>query len=87
MFVGTDIQKAYCEKLSIALIITRMYICICNAITERQVRECAEEGTRSLDELTVKLGVGAGCGRCRECAAELLMEACGLARRVNPSAS
>jgi hypothetical protein len=66
MFVGTDIQKAYCEKLSIALIITRMYICICNAITERQVRECAEEGTRSL---------------------ELLMEACGLARRVNPSAS
>ncbi len=64
-----------------------MYVCICNAITERQVRECAQEGTRSLDELTLKLGVGAGCGRCRECAAELLMEACGLARRVNPSAS
>ncbi len=65
----------------------RMYVCICNAITERQVRECAREGARSLDELTFKLGVGAGCGRCRECAAQLLMEACGLAHRVNPSAS
>jgi bacterioferritin-associated ferredoxin len=55
-----------------------MYICICNAITERQVRECAQAGTRSVDELTIQLGVGAGCGRCRECAAELLLEACGL---------
>jgi bacterioferritin-associated ferredoxin len=64
-----------------------LYICICNAITERQVRECAQAGTRSVDELTVKLGVGAGCGRCRECAAELLLEACGLAPRVAPSAS
>jgi bacterioferritin-associated ferredoxin len=25
-----------------------------------------------VDELTATLGVGAGCGRCRECAAELL---------------
>jgi bacterioferritin-associated ferredoxin len=55
-----------------------MYICLCNAITECQVRECAREGTRSVDELAVKLGVGAGCGRCRECAAEILMDACGL---------
>jgi bacterioferritin-associated ferredoxin len=54
-----------------------MYICICNAVTERQVKESASDGVRSLDELTAKLGVGAGCGRCRECATELLREACG----------
>lgn len=64
-----------------------MYICICNAVTERQVRECAQDGTRSIDELTFKLGVGAGCGRCRECASELLMEACGLGPGPAPSAS
>jgi bacterioferritin-associated ferredoxin len=69
------------------MIIIRMYICICNAITERQVRDCAEEGTRSMDELALKLGVGAGCGRCRECAAELLAEACGLVTRLSPSTS
>ena len=49
-----------------------LYLCICNAITERQVRETAQAGARSVDDLTAQLGVGAGCGRCRECAAELL---------------
>jgi len=49
-----------------------LYLCICNAITERQVRETAQAGARSVDDLTFALGVGAGCGRCRECAAELL---------------
>jgi bacterioferritin-associated ferredoxin len=49
-----------------------LYLCICNAITERQVRETAKAGARSVDDLTAELGVGAGCGRCRECCAEFL---------------
>jgi len=52
-----------------------LYICICNAITERQVRESAHSGASSLDDLAFALGVGAGCGRCRECAEELLRDA------------
>ena len=51
-----------------------MYICICNAVTEREIRECVRQGAQCLDELAFKLGVGAGCGRCKECAAELLKE-------------
>ena len=51
-----------------------MYICLCNAITEGQVRECAQGGSCSLDDLANALGVGAGCGRCRECAAQVLAE-------------
>ncbi len=51
-----------------------MYICICNAITERQVRELVRAGAASLEELTSALGVGAGCGRCRDCATHLLRE-------------
>jgi bacterioferritin-associated ferredoxin len=53
-----------------------VYICICNAITERQVRECASAGATSIDDLSSSLGVGSGCGRCVECAVELLREAC-----------
>ena len=53
-----------------------LYICICNAITERQVKESARSGVNSIDELSATLGVGSGCGRCRECALELLREAC-----------
>ena len=53
-----------------------MYICICNAITERQVKESASAGIQSVDELAATLGVGSGCGRCRECATQILHEAC-----------
>ena len=49
-----------------------MYVCICNAVTEHEVRECARQGICSIEELTSTLGVGAGCGRCRDCAQELL---------------
>jgi bacterioferritin-associated ferredoxin len=51
-----------------------LYICICNAVTEKAVRECARNGVCSLDELAAELGVGAGCGRCRDCASELLRD-------------
>ena len=53
---------------------TPLYICICNAVTEKAVRECARNGACSLEELSFELGVGAGCGRCRECASELLRD-------------
>ena len=49
-----------------------MYVCICNAVTERQVRECASRGACSVAELDSNLGIGAGCGRCLECAEEIL---------------
>jgi bacterioferritin-associated ferredoxin len=51
-----------------------LYICICNAVTEKAVRECARNGACSIDELAYELGVGAGCGRCRDCANELLRD-------------
>ena len=52
-----------------------MYVCICNAVTEKAVRECVAGGCCSLDELAMELGVGAGCGRCRDCATDVLREA------------
>ena len=54
--------------------IERLYICICNAVTEKAVRECARNGACSLEQLSFELGVGSGCGRCRDCASELLRE-------------
>ena len=56
------------------MIIIPMYICICNAITERDVRECARRGCCSVDQLSAELGVGTGCGRCRQTAKEILDE-------------
>ena len=52
-----------------------MYVCICNAITDRQIVQAAKGGARSSEDLTHRLGVGLGCGHCRACAKALLMEA------------
>ena len=57
------------------IIIRIMYICICNAITERDIRACAEEGACTLRDLECGLGVGAGCGKCKRAADEILNSA------------
>ncbi|MEO8204510.1 MAG: (2Fe-2S)-binding protein [Betaproteobacteria bacterium] len=52
-----------------------MYICICNGITDRAIRDCAKTAVGcSLRDLECSLGVGASCGRCRDAAAEILAE-------------
>lgn len=51
-----------------------MYVCLCNAVTEQDIRRCVREGACSLTDLASCAGVGAGCGRCREIAATVLAE-------------
>ncbi|WP_064747276.1 (2Fe-2S)-binding protein [Lysobacter antibioticus] len=54
-----------------------MYVCICNGVTDRDIRQAAEAGCRSLPELTMRTGAGANCGSCLELAASLLDQARG----------
>lgn len=49
-----------------------MYVCICNSVTDRQIREAVENGHDSLGKLRSELGVGGCCGKCEECARNLL---------------
>ena len=49
-----------------------MYICLCNGITDRDIRRCAASGVCSMSDLECALGVGASCGRCRQSAVEIL---------------
>ncbi len=41
-----------------------MFVCVCNAITEKQVRECVAEGASTLEDLQIDLGVATCCGTC-----------------------
>lgn len=54
------------------MIIILMFICICNAITERQVQSAVAEGALTMSDLQGQLGVATCCGRCAETAAEYL---------------
>ncbi len=52
-----------------------MYVCVCNAVTDRVVREAAASGVRCLGELTMRTGCAGGCGACADFAQQLLNEA------------
>ena len=52
-----------------------MYVCVCNAITDREIRCAAELGARSLDDLSASLGVATCCRRCSDCARKVLADA------------
>jgi bacterioferritin-associated ferredoxin len=51
-----------------------MYVCICNAITDKQIRKAAEAGVHDLWGLQKELGVASNCGSCKEMAVEILRE-------------
>jgi bacterioferritin-associated ferredoxin len=51
-----------------------MYVCVCQAVTDRQIREAAEGGARTLKDLRRDLGVTRDCGRCASCAHECLQQ-------------
>ncbi len=51
-----------------------MYICLCNGITDRDIKAHAQDADCTLADLECALGVGAGCGRCKPAAADVLNE-------------
>ena len=51
-----------------------MYVCVCNAITDKQIRRAARNGVSTLYELRGTLGVAAGCGSCARTAEDILDE-------------
>jgi len=61
-----------------------MYVCICNAITDKQIRKAAESGVEDLWGLQRELGVAAGCGACKEMASEILRESRQTRARLEP---
>ena len=51
-----------------------MYVCLCNGITESQIRDAVCGGAGSLPELMIGLGVASSCGRCADCAQQVIQE-------------
>lgn len=59
-----------------------MYVCLCNAVTDRAIRDAAARGVASIDALAAETGVGTCCGACRPLAIQILDEAAGLPSRA-----
>lgn len=51
-----------------------MYICICKAVSDREIRQAAELGACSLSDLQECLGVATCCGKCAAETCRILRE-------------
>ena len=49
-----------------------MIVCVCNNISDREIRQAADLGLSSMAELRRDLGVATCCGKCASCARQVL---------------
>lgn len=62
-----------------------MYVCVCHAVTDRQIREVVNCGADSLSDVQQCLPVGGCCGRCQDTAQQIIEEC--VVRRVQKDAA
>lgn len=58
-----------------------MYVCLCNGYREAELRELARSGIGCAEEAYRTLGNGPNCGRCLDCAQQIMDQAAGFSAR------
>jgi bacterioferritin-associated ferredoxin len=51
-----------------------MIVCVCNNISDREIRQAVDLGLNSMSDLRKELGVGTCCGKCVSCARAVMHE-------------
>ena len=49
-----------------------MYVCVCSAVTDRDIRDAVDGGARSLADVQSALPVGICCGCCQDAARSIV---------------
>jgi bacterioferritin-associated ferredoxin len=52
-----------------------MYVCICNSVTDREIKKAVKQGVDTFDKVCSSLGVASCCGRCENHAREVIAQA------------
>lgn len=52
-----------------------MYVCVCNAVTEKQIFNAVKNGAKTVKDLKETLGVASECISCVDCAKACIKEA------------
>ena len=54
-----------------------MYVCVCNAITNRQISATIAQGANTFQALRQQLGIATCCGKCSKDVRSQLQQECG----------
>ncbi len=55
-----------------------LILCVCRAVTEREIDAALAAGARSIDAVAACCGAGTDCGACRDAIAQRIESSCGL---------
>lgn len=55
-----------------------MIICLCRAVSDREIRSLVDSGAKSMAEVRAMCGIGECCGKCARQARELIIERVGM---------
>ena len=51
-----------------------MIVCLCKAVSDREIKRCISEGKTTLKTLARSCGAGTGCGACHDSIRSMLAE-------------
>jgi len=51
-----------------------VYVCLCNSVTDSDIRNAADAGVRTMRQLKMQTGCGSNCGKCVTMAREVLRD-------------
>ena len=49
-----------------------MYVCVCNAVTDKDVKQAIDDGANCMGHLQERLNIGRCCGSCSDTAGQIL---------------
>lgn len=52
-----------------------MYVCVCNAVTDSDIRNAVDDGVHTLTQLRRTTGCTDNCGNCKEMVVEVFQQA------------
>lgn len=74
MLLQIILTRTRLTAIAIKLDGSNMFVCVCNKVTDGQIREACEKGASTMDCLRSQLKVATCCGRCQDCAKRVLRE-------------
>jgi bacterioferritin-associated ferredoxin len=51
-----------------------MIVCVCQSVSDREIRAAIRNGAMSLEQLQLELGVAACCGKCADTVYDVLIQ-------------
>ena len=52
-----------------------MYVCLCNAVTDKEIAQAVSDGANSFSSVQTTTGAATGCGSCKH-TAEIIIDQC-----------